>query len=118
MYSSEASLAAFPLAQMVKNLPAMQETWDQSLGQEDPLEKEKATYSTIITWRIPWTEVCVPWDCKELDMTEGLNNSNIFICKDHFVKPTEVQEYFSMYTPVSRVTLSLRFGGFLHLSEP
>ena len=38
---------------MVKNLPAMQETWVQSLGQEDPLEKGKATYSRILDWRIP-----------------------------------------------------------------
>ena len=41
---------------MVKNLPAMQETWVQSLGQEDPLEKEIATHSSILAWRIPWTE--------------------------------------------------------------
>ena len=41
---------------MVKNLPAMQETWVQSLGQEDPLEKEMATHSSILAWRIPWTE--------------------------------------------------------------
>ena len=41
---------------MVKNLPAMQKTWIQSLGQEDPLEKEMATHSSIIAWRIPWTE--------------------------------------------------------------
>ena len=41
---------------MVKNLPAMQETWIQPLGQEDPLEKEMATHSSILTWRIPWTE--------------------------------------------------------------
>ena len=41
---------------MVKNLPAVQETWVQSLGQEDPLEKEMATYSSILAWRIPWTE--------------------------------------------------------------
>ena len=41
---------------MVKNLPAMRETWVQSLGQEDPLEKEMATYSSILAWRIPWTE--------------------------------------------------------------
>ena len=40
---------------MVKNLPAMQETWVQSLGQEDPLEKGMATYSSILVWRIPWT---------------------------------------------------------------
>ena len=42
---------------MVKNLPAMLETWVQSLGQEDPLEKEMATYSSILAWRIPWTEL-------------------------------------------------------------
>ena len=41
---------------MVKNLPAMQETQVQSLGQEDPLEKEIATYSSILAWTIPWTE--------------------------------------------------------------
>ena len=41
---------------MVKNLPAMQETRIQSLGQEDPLEKEMATCSSILTWIIPWTE--------------------------------------------------------------
>ena len=41
---------------MVKNLPAMQETQVQSLGQEDPLEKKMATHSSIIAWRIPWTE--------------------------------------------------------------
>ena len=41
---------------MVKNLPAMQETWVQSLGQEDPLEKEIATHPSILAWRIPWTE--------------------------------------------------------------
>ena len=44
------------VAQMVKNLPAMQETWVQSLGQEDPLEKGKATYSRILNWRIPRTD--------------------------------------------------------------
>ena len=43
-------------AQMVKNPPAMQETQVQSLGQEDPLEKEMATHSSILAWRIPWTE--------------------------------------------------------------
>ena len=44
------------MAQMVKNLPAMQEIQVQSLGQEDPLEKGMATYSSILAWRIPWTE--------------------------------------------------------------
>ena len=44
------------VAQMVKNLPAVQETWVQSLGQEDTLEKDMATHSSILAWRIPWTE--------------------------------------------------------------
>ena len=47
---------ASPVAQMVKNLPAMQETWVQSLGREDSLEKGMATHSSILTWRIPGTE--------------------------------------------------------------
>ena len=41
---------------MVKNLPAIQQTWVQSLGQEYPLEKGMATHSSILAWRIPWTE--------------------------------------------------------------
>ena len=41
---------------MVKNLPAMQKTWVQFLGQKDPLEKEMATHSRILAWRIPWTD--------------------------------------------------------------
>ena len=41
---------------MVKNLSARQETWVQSLGQEDPLEKEMATHSSVLAWRIPWME--------------------------------------------------------------
>ena len=47
---------AFLVAQTVKNPPAMQETWVQSLDQEDPLEKRIATHSSILTWRIPKTE--------------------------------------------------------------
>ena len=42
------------VAQLVKNLPAMQETWIRSLGWEEPLEKGKATHSSILAWRIPW----------------------------------------------------------------
>ena len=44
------------MAQMVKNPPAMQETWVRSLGQEDTLEKGMATYSSILAWKIPWRE--------------------------------------------------------------
>ena len=43
-------------AQMVKNLPPMQETWVRSLGWEDPLEQGMAAHSSILAWRIPWTE--------------------------------------------------------------
>ena len=46
----------FPSDSVVKNSPAMQEMWVQSLGQEDPPEKEMATHSSILTWEIPWTE--------------------------------------------------------------
>ena len=46
---------AFLVAQLVKNLPAMRETWVRSLGWEDPLEKGTATHSSILAWRIPWS---------------------------------------------------------------
>ena len=58
---------------MVKSLPAMQETPVQSLGREDPLEKETATHSSILAWKIPWTEEPVgysPRGFKESDTTE------------------------------------------------
>ena len=51
------------MAPLVKNPPAMQETWVRSLGWEDPLEKGKATHSSILAWRIPWT--IRPWGHKE-----------------------------------------------------
>ena len=44
------------MAQMVKRLPAMQETWVQSLGRENPLEKEMASHSSTLAWKIPWME--------------------------------------------------------------
>ena len=44
------------MTQRLKRLPTMWETWVRSLGQEDPLEKEMATHSGILAWRIPWTE--------------------------------------------------------------
>ena len=57
---------------MVKNMPAMQETEVRSLGREDPLEKGRATCSSMLAWRIPWTEEpggLRSMGCKELDMT-------------------------------------------------
>ena len=57
------------MAQTVKNLPEMQESWVWSLGWEDTLEKEMATHSCIPAGRILWTEEPNPWGCKELDTT-------------------------------------------------
>ena len=62
------------VAQMVKNLPVMWETWIQSLDWEDPLEKGMATHSSILAWKIPWTEelgrLYSPWDYRESNTTE------------------------------------------------
>ena len=64
---------------MVKNLSAMQETHVRSLGQEDVLEKGMATHSSILTWRIPWTEeaggATVHWVAKESDTTTAASES-------------------------------------------
>ena len=61
------------VAQTVKRLPAMWGTWVQSLGLEDPLEKEMATHSSVLAFKIPWRRNLVgysPWGRKELDTTE------------------------------------------------
>ena len=63
---------------MVKRLPTMWETWVQSLGREDPLEKEMATHSSIHAWKIPWTKEpgglqSMAWGRKESDTTEQLH---------------------------------------------
>ena len=49
------------VAQLIKNPPAMWETWVQALGRENPLEKGKATHSSILAWRIPWTVKSMGW---------------------------------------------------------
>ena len=64
------------MAQMVKNLPAIQETQVRFLSWEDPLKTGMATHSSILAWKIPWTEKpggYSPWGCKESDTTEWLN---------------------------------------------
>ena len=64
------------VAQSVKNLPAMRETWVRSLGCEDPLEEGMTTHSSILAWRIPKDRgACGPWGCKELDTTERLSTA-------------------------------------------
>ena len=63
------------VAQRLNHLPAMRETWVRSLGPEDPLEKEMATHSSTLAWRIPWRSLVgySPRGHKELDTTERLN---------------------------------------------
>ena len=61
---------------MVNNLPMMQETQVPSLGQEDPLEKGMATQSSILTWRIPWTEEPGKIPCRELQRQTLLSDSH------------------------------------------
>ena len=76
-------LPASLVAQMVKRLPSMQETWVQSLGWEYPLEKEMAAHSSIHAWKIPWTEepgglhTVSPWSPKESDTTERLHFTSL-----------------------------------------
>ena len=72
------------MVQTVKNLPAMWETWVQSLGQKDPLEKEMATHSRILTWRIPCTEEpggLPSVGRKESDITEQLTLALLKVIK-------------------------------------
>ena len=65
------------VAQSVKSLPAMQETWVQSLGQEDPLEMEIATLSSILSClENPMNRGACPWGCKESDTTEQLTHTH------------------------------------------
>ena len=68
------------MAQWVKNPPTIQETWVQSLGGESPLEKDMATHSSILAWKIPSTEKpgrLQSMKCKELDMTEHKAHTHI-----------------------------------------
>ena len=65
------------MAQTVKNPPAMQETWVQSLGQEDPLEKRMATHSSILARRIPWTEE--PGGLQSLGLLSWIDRSKLSV---------------------------------------
>ena len=76
------------LAQTVKHPTAMWETWVGTQGWEDPLEKEMATRSSILAWKIPWTEetggLFSSWGHKELDMTESLTYTHDIIVDSNF----------------------------------
>ena len=89
---------------MGKNTPAVQETWVQPLGREDPLEKKMATHPSVLAWRIRWTEEPVglnPQGCKELDMTEQLTYTLYLSLQNTVPFCTEVHRCPNLLSPVS-----------------
>jgi len=94
---------------MVKNLPAMQETWVQFLGQEDPLEKETANHSSILAWRIPWTDKpggLQFMGLQESDMTERLNHHHLSLAAAavEFTPKPVVVVWSSLWNPIEGST--------------
>ena len=90
----DSNVRASLVAQTGKNLPAMQETRVQSLGRKDPLKTGMATHSSILAWRIPWTEEPCgchsPWGHQESDMTELLTlYVSTWIKNEHVLKTSE-----------------------------
>ena len=93
----------FPVAQMVKNLPAMQETCVWSLGWEVPLEKGMTIHSSILAWRIPWTEKpggYSPWGHKESDTTERLTHTHTHMLLCAHIK-IHIFSLAGTYLPIS-----------------
>jgi len=86
------------VAQLLKNPPAMWETWVRSLGWEDPLEKGKATHSSTLAWRIPYS----PWGRKESDTTEQLSLSHL--------EGWQAASKAAMFTTIPPVLLAGIFG--------
>ena len=114
-------LGACLVAQLVKNLPAIQETWVRSLGREDPLEKGMA-HSSILAWRIPWQKGLVsysPWGCKESDMTERLTISCHLLLYKHLpLRPVNPGLFLTpwnrLYSPWNSPGQNTRVGSLSH----
>ena len=81
-WKSMSKCSASLVAQMVKHLPAVQQTWVRSLGWEDPLEKEMATHSNILSWKIPWTEE--PGSLQSMGVTKSQTWLSDFTFTFHF----------------------------------
>ena len=81
------SFLGFPVAQRVKHLPVIQETWVQSLGREDPLEKEIATHFSTLAWKIRRSLVSYsPWDCRVThDWATSLHSFLLWFCLSQFL---------------------------------
>ena len=93
------------VAQLVKNLPAMQETWVRSLGWEDPLEKGKATHSSTLTWRIPWTTF------------HGVTKSRTLL--SNWIELLGLKAYaLCMKVTFCKVALTMRLRMLLHIPKP
>ena len=89
---SDFQFAASLVAQLVKRLPAMQETWVRSLDREDPLEKGMATHSSILAWRIPWTEepgATNSWSNTTEQLTLSLCSVQSLLCAQLFATPMD-----------------------------
>ena len=99
----------------------MRETWVQSLGWEDPLEKGKATHSRILAWRIPWTVHAdhgvskSPWGCKESDMTERLSHEGTTKDVRYFTRETRT---FKRNTNVQTNAHRPKGTEYLHTHDP
>ena len=91
---SPVSVQASLVAQGVKDLPAVQETWVRFLGQEDPLEKEMATHSSVLAWRIPWTEEPGGLQSMALDTTERRNHHS-----HHHVQELDLRNWWGWVGP-------------------
>ena len=88
-HTSHSTFRASLVAQRVKNLSALWKNQIPSLGWEEPLEKELATHSSILAWRIPWTEEPGGLQgCKESDMTEQLTHTHTPLSKLRLVRPS------------------------------
>ena len=107
------------VVQSLKRLPAMWETWVRSLGQEDPLEKEMATHSSILAWRIPWTEEVgglQSTGCKESDTTERLH-FHFMLAKTRRRNSRKGEDHEIMRTDRSEIVCDLLLSlSSLHLS--
>ena len=96
------------MAQVIKTLSAVQETWVWSLGQEDPLEKGLATHASILTWSIPGTEESgriQSWDCKEADITVWITLYVSYTFKKRERKPIVEFRVTPRWSPVTIVNL-------------
>ena len=106
------------MAQRIKHLPTVEETWVRSLGWEYPLDKEVATHSSILAWRIPWTEdpdglLMGPWGRKELDMTERLQTHTYTHTNTHTLRKKILPGYTSSVVKDTKILLTVPNSGVL-----